>query len=247
MYNFSKIYIPVRDSEFIIRNDKDRSILLLIPDGEFIAGGDYEDKERGRFSVHLPAYYIALYPVTNGQYKMFVDETKHRPPENAFWKDIGKKNHPVVNVNWDDARDYCSWAGLRLPSELEWEKGARGIDGREFPWGNMWENGHRCLNGTNQGHDQTCNIWKFASGSSPWGLFHMAGNVWEWCEDSHDSYAYNRYQKGDFKARIGGSHHVVRGGSWCSSDSLPFRCNFRDRSKTKDRGYNGGFRCAKSL
>ncbi len=150
---------------------KDGRPMVLVPEGEFFFGPERE-------KVHLPVFYIDRFPVTNADYKKFVDATGAEHPQHwrrGVWPE-GKADHPVVNVTWDAASAYAQWAGKRLPTEQEWEKAARGTDGRLYPWGNSFDP-RKC----NVNSDGTTPVGKYSpTGDSPYGCADMAGNVWEW-------------------------------------------------------------------
>jgi formylglycine-generating enzyme required for sulfatase activity len=226
--------------QWLIENAKDGSLLLLVPAGKFLAG------ENPPFAVELPAYYLGIHPVTNGQYMRFMKATGHRKPDNSFYET--KSTHPVTDVSWEDAQAYCKWAGLRLPSELEWEKGSRGVDGREYPWGKEWDE-KKCRNSENKKSETTASVWSYPKGSSLWGHYQMSGNVWEWCVDAWESGAYGRYKAGDLtmpKASSGASR-VLRGGSWGNDGLDYFRCACRVHGGPGIRFGYFGFRVARTL
>jgi len=247
-------------------NPTDETVLLLVPGGKFLAGGPGSNEGPGKpFAVELPAYYLGITPVTSAQYARFL--TERRPSDSDVQKWIlldsdcfvrksgsgyeaygDKADHPVVQVSWSGAEAYCRWAGLRLPRELEWEKAARGVDGREYPWGNEWD-ASKCRNGQNRSSETTCGVWGYPEGCSVWGHYQMSGNVWEWCADKWDSGAYDRYKRGDLTPPTGSSSasRVLRGGSWLNDYPGLFRCAYRRNLHPDFRIGSLGFRVARTL
>lgn len=235
--------------DLIIKNPKDGSLLVLVPAGDFLAGVM-------KFTVFVEAFYMALYPVTNAQYKAFIDNTGYESPEKPawgekVWKDRDytpeKANHPVTAVSHVDARAYCEWAGLRLPRELEWEKAARGIDGRNFPWGNNWDDGIHCRNLENKLQENTAPVNAYPTGCSPYGVYQMVGNVWEWTADGWEDYAYERYKMGDLSPSVTRDFFGVRGGSWDNINTEMLNCTNRIMRNPRAHQPIDGFRCCKNL
>lgn len=216
---FRDLFRQTEADEFLIEHPKTGMLMVLVPAGKFLTDTDGSSP----FEVELPAFYVAVHPVTNEQYARFIVETDHRLPAPSLsycpllWKNgtfpPEKAAHPVVYVSWDDATAYCQWAGMRLPTELEWEKAARGLDGRDYPWGKNWDPS-RCRNYRNRGLGPTAGVWRYGSGGAPFGGLQLSGNVWEWCADWYDHAAYALYQQGNLALPSTGKYRVVRGGSW---------------------------------
>jgi|SRR5271165_1478435 len=228
-----------------IQCKKDESLLRLIPGGAFISGPSFEEQERS-----LDSYYLGIVPVTNAQYLRFVEETGHDEPKGKFWANAGLNlDHPVMGVTWSDAKAYCGWAGLRLPRQLEWEKGARGTDGRRFPWGDKFDETKMHYLFYPNGLDKpltTVSVWEFKAGCSPYGLFQMVGNGWEWCEDGPDlpKQEYNDFALLQFGTYSEWPFHVFRGERVLNTDDYacgPHSSYYLGERRALTRS---GFRCA---
>lgn len=231
-------------------NDKPDGLIkqemVFIPAGAFIMGENFSKKSLGpRHTVFLDAYYIDRYHVTNAHYQDFVDAVGLHPPSHWFGMRHrpAKANHPVSFVSWFDADAYCQWAGKRLPTEAEWEKAARGTDGRMFPWGTNYEK--RYANVYQEGYTDTSPVNSFPKGKSPYGVYDMAGNLFQWTTDWFLPYPGNDVPHPNF----GKTLKVLRGGSFY--DCSNYRCGISFQTFNRisllpqTRAISAGFRCAK--
>ena len=284
--------------------------MVLIPEGLFLMGSTKQDidklleldrnietvrldNEMPQREVFMSAYVIDKYPVTNAEYKKFIESDGYG--QKVFWSDAGwqyiSQSHPLengdtdvilngegdcpaVNVSWYEAEAFAKWAGKRLPTEAEWEKAARGTDGRMYPWGNTFEKIN--LNCSESKNEKPAPVTKYPQGQSPYGCFDMAGNVWEWTADWYDSQYYDSAPEKDPQGpkdaeadpyygqpeEVGVSIYdlepstgsktlsgckVLRGGSWSGGGVVHVRCANRDYDEPIYKNDTIGFRCAKSL
>jgi len=209
--------------------------MILIPAGEFLMGAKEDDpvadpSEKPQHTVYLDAYYIDRYEVTNAQYVAFLNDLganrwacqgydcidtedgKHAERvghilyvDGRYQVEAGYERHPVVEVTWYGADEYCRHYGLRLPTEAEWEKAARGSDGRLYPWGNEWDPGKVALR-------NLAPVGSHPEGASPYGVLDMSGSVWEWVADWYDLEYYSRSPSRNPREPDSGLGKVQRGG-----------------------------------
>ena len=228
-------------------NPKDGSELVLVPGGWFWMGSGDEDpdafdSEKPRHLHQVEPFYFGIACVTVAQFRAFVNETKHAA--GSEWQN-DPDDHPVRSVNWHDAMAYCEWAGLRLPTEAEWELAARGYGSLKYPWGDDWEDGRRvCWGRQNGSQGSTEQVFAHPEGVSPFGSFQQSGNLSEWCADADDLNAYGRYARGDFSVPSKGKFRVLRGGSWNGFYPRSFRGGIRGSYSPDFRYDRVGFRAA---
>ena len=227
---------PSDSPEAMRTSPKDNMPLVYVPAGEFLMGSTDQDPgadtdEKPQHAVFLDAFWISKTEVTNAMFAAFLNEMGNQVEEKAVWLNAaagdvqviqnqdgewlprhGFEDHPVTFVTWYAARAYCAWAGGRLPTEAEWEKAARGVDGRTFPWGDKID----CT----KANYLDCNlagslpVGSHPAGASPYNALDMTGNVWEWVSDWHAAETYASFPSENPSGPETGLARVVRGGSW---------------------------------
>jgi ribose/xylose/arabinose/galactoside ABC-type transport system permease subunit/formylglycine-generating enzyme required for sulfatase activity len=221
-------------------------IMIEIPAGPFTMGSDTgAEDETPAHEVDLPAFEIDKFEVTNADFAQFVKATGYQTDaekegRTKNWRGVaeGKDNHPVIFVSWNDATAYCQWVGKRLPTESEWEKAARGTDGRVYPWGDDWDPSKANVKET--GLRGTACVGSFGAGASPYGVEDMTGNVWEWTADWYEAYPGSNYQSDYFGQRF----RVLRGGAWFETADFA-RTTVRNANSETAANDDLGFRCAR--
>jgi len=265
----------------------DGMTMVYVPAGEFLMGspeGVGDDDEHPQHIVYLESFYIDQMEVTNTMFSEFVVKTNYQTDaekagksygfvgndwllvSGVNWKhpygpssDIGGlDNHPVIHVSWNDAKAYCEWAGKRLPTEAEWEKGARGTSGATYPWGNDPPAGNLVnfadintnfdwsVNSVDDGYKFTSPVGTYPDGASPYNLLDVSGNVWEWVADWYDKDYYSQSPNRNPQGPVTGTVRVMRGGAW---DDLiaGIRTSYRAAYSQTNTNGDTGFRCASSV
>lgn len=233
--------------------------MVPVAAGWFLMGSDPQlDRASGpqefpQHRVYLDPFEIDIHEVSNVDYLRFVLTTGADWPK--FWRESPFPDktalHPVINVSWNEADAYCRWAGKRLPTEAEWEKAARGEDGRIFPWGNEpagWMKSNIAHAGSKRGfkYPPLADVMRYDKGVSPYGVYQMAGNVSEWVSDWFDPEYYQRNLSDNPTGPIAGELKVFRGGSW-NEDPEVARSAGRNAGAPDHRSYLIGFRCAQDV
>jgi eukaryotic-like serine/threonine-protein kinase len=227
----------------------DGMIMLYIPSGEFTMGSDQGwPEQKPVHMVKLDEFWIDQTEVTNGMYALCVKSGKCRSPKQinsnmrpSYYNDLTYDPYPVIFVTWTDANNYCKWAGKRLPSEAEWEKAARGTDGRVYPWGNITPN--KSLANFNMDIGDTQPVGSYPKGQSPYGALDMAGNVQEWVNDWYGPTYYVSSPKENPPGPANGNFRMLRGGSWFYNEFYN-RSAYRNSLVPNGSAYDVGFRCA---
>ena len=242
--------------------------MVEVPAGEFEMGSNEYEDEKPIHTIYLDAFWIDKTEVTNVMFQAFVEANGYKTDaendgasnvyKDGSWEDTagadwqhpqgpgsslsGLGNHPVIHASWNDASAYCKWAGKRLPSEAEWEKAARGTDGRTYPWG---ESINSSLANYDLNVGGTVEVGSYLDGASPYGALDMAGNVWEWVNDWYGAVYYGSSPDSNPSGPSSGDLRVLRGGSW-DYNGYYARSAYRNSRYPNGTSYSYGFRCATS-
>jgi eukaryotic-like serine/threonine-protein kinase len=233
----------------------DGMVGVYVPAGGVLMGSARGDtlaypNEKPLHWVNLDAYWMDRTEVTNAMFAQCVGAGVCSPPSqvgswdrSSYYGNSQYANYPVIYMSWQDARTYCTWVGRRLPSEAEWEKAARGIQGNTYPWGSQLPD--NSLLNYDQNVGDTSAVGAYPAGASPYGAWDMAGNVWEWVNDWYGENYYMTSPSENPPGPSSGDDRVLRGGSWNYGESI-MRSAYR-YANFPDYGYgNTGFRCAAS-
>jgi len=225
---------------------KDGAPMVLVPAGEFPMGSEQgDDDEQPVHRVFLDSFYLDTFEVTNGRFAKFVEAIQSEPPWGFADQEtpVVHAEKPVRWVNWLEATGYCLWAGKRLPTEAEWEKAARGTEGRTYPWGNDLPTAGHAVFGLKEGADTVAPIGNRDQGRSSYGIHDLAGNLYEWVADWYDETFYTTQPTVDPRGPVEGTVKVQRGGSYING---PYRLRsaFRTKSDPTEHDAHVGFRCA---
>jgi formylglycine-generating enzyme required for sulfatase activity len=223
--------------------------MVLVPAGEFTMGSDEgDDDEQPVHRVVLDSFYLDMFEVTNGRFAKFVAAIQSEPPWGFadLATPVVDAERPVRWVNWLEATGYCLWAGKRLPTEAEWEKAARGTDGRGYPWGNEPPTPAQAVFGLKEGDETVSPVGDHPQGRSPYGVQDLAGNLYEWVRDWYDDAVYATTPRRNPRGPAEGTTKVQRGGSYINS---PYRLRsaFRTKADPTEHDPHVGFRCAQDL
>jgi len=265
--------VPASSPDSARTRTMDSAEMMLVPAGEFLMGSSdadpkASDDEKPQHTVYLDAFWIDRTEVTNAQYAQFLNalgthtgacgrhdcaETKREDKyshilggtqDGSYVVESGFEDHPVTQVSWYGAQAYCAWAGARLPTEAEWEKAARGTDGRSYPWGNEPPDCDKAQYGNCGGG--TAPVGSRLADASPYGALDMAGNVWEWVADWYDPAYYGFSPAQNPQGPELGERKTFRGGSWGYLPTF-IRTTDRARNRPTYAGFNVGFRCAATM
>ena len=221
---------------------RDGAMVVRVPAGEFLMGSTTnrgQDDERPQRKVHVSEFLIDKTEVTWRQFREFVAATGGSIEREPIWGSPDK--YPASFILWDEAKAYCEWVGGRLPTEAEWEKAARGSDGRAYPWGDRWDARH--CNSISGGMHQPESVGSYPGCVSPYGVLDMPGSVWEWCADRYAEDAYEGGPGRDPAGPDSGRLKVKRGGAWMSQPTW-LRAAYRGKGSPTSRNADHGFRCA---